>query len=181
MSRAYALAAERGLVTGEVGRGTFVRRPAAPTGRANPVSDGAGDLIKLTVNAPAGSGLRRADRRAPRRDRRPSGATADLWAYTPKQGFAEHRAAAARWIAGIGVDAAPDRTIITGGAHQAIVVAFAALARPGDTVLAEALTYAGICHVAERCGCACMASPWTTKACCRTPSTRRHDRRRRAS
>ena len=32
------------------------------------------------------------------------------------------------------------------------MVAFAALARPGDTVLAEALTYAGICHVAERCG-----------------------------
>ena len=80
------------------------------------------------------------------------GATADLWAYTPKQGFAEHRAAAARWIAGVGLDASPERTIITGGAHQAIVVAFAALARPGDTVLAEALTYAGICHVAERCG-----------------------------
>ena len=52
VGRAYALAAERGLVTGEVGRGTFVRRPAARTGRTNPVSDGSGDLIKLTVNAP---------------------------------------------------------------------------------------------------------------------------------
>ena len=52
VSRAYALAAERGLVTGEVGRGTFVRRPAASTGRLNPVSDGSGDLIKLTVNSP---------------------------------------------------------------------------------------------------------------------------------
>ena len=46
----------------------------------------------------------------------------------------------------------PDGTIITGGAHQALVVAFASPARPGDTVLAEALTYAGICHIAERCG-----------------------------
>ena len=52
VSRAYALAAARGLVTGEVGRGTFVRRRAAPTGRSNPVSDGSGDLIKLTVNGP---------------------------------------------------------------------------------------------------------------------------------
>src|SRR5690606_3614831 len=41
---------------------------------------------------------------------------------------------------------------VTGGAHQAIVVAFAALARPGERVLVEALTYAGVCHVAERFG-----------------------------
>jgi DNA-binding transcriptional MocR family regulator len=152
VSRAYALAAERGLVTGEVGRGTFVRRPSAPTARANPVSDGASDLIKLTVNAPPdpGYGAIIAERLA-EIAARPE-ATADLWGYTPKQGFAEHRAAAARWIAGIGIDASPDQTLITGGAHQAIVVAFAALARPGDTVLTETLTYAGICHVAERYG-----------------------------
>jgi DNA-binding transcriptional MocR family regulator len=152
VSRAYALAAERGLVTGEVGRGTFVRRPTAPTARANPVSDGVGELIKLTVNAPPdpGYGAVIAERLAEITAR--PGATADLWGYTPKQGFAEHRAAAARWLAGIGIDASPDQTIISGGAHQAIVIACAALARPGDTVLAEALTYAGICHVAERCG-----------------------------
>jgi DNA-binding transcriptional MocR family regulator len=152
VSRAYALAAERGLVSGEVGRGTFVRRPAAPTGRANPVSDGTGDVIKLTVNAPPdlSYGAIVAERLA--EIAACPGATADLWTYTPKAGFPEHRAAAARWIAGVGLDASPDQTIITGGAQQAIVVAFTALARPGDTVLAEALTYAGICHVAERCG-----------------------------
>ena len=32
------------------------------------------------------------------------------------------------------------------------MVAFAALARPGDRVLIEALAYSGVCHVAERCG-----------------------------
>jgi DNA-binding transcriptional MocR family regulator len=152
ISRAYALAAERGLVTGEVGRGTFIRGTADVAGRANPVCDGAGDPIRLTVNGPpdASYGALIAERLGEIVAR--PGATADLWAYTPKRGFPEHRAAAARWIAGVGVDASPDRTIITGGAHQAIVVAVAALARPGDTVLAEALTYAGICHVAERSG-----------------------------
>ena len=96
VSRAYALAAERGLVTGEVGRGTFVRRPAAPTGRTNPVGDGAGDLIKLTVNAPpdASYGAVIAERLAELAGQ--PAATADLWAYTPKQGFPEHRAAAAQ-------------------------------------------------------------------------------------
>ena len=152
VSRAYALAAERGLVTGEVGRGTFVRRPAAPSGRSNPVSDGAGDLIKLTVNAPPdpGYGAIISERLAEIAGQ--PAATADLWAYTPKRGFPEHRAAAARWIGGIGLEAAPDQILITGGAHQAIVVALKALARPGDAMLVEALTYAGLCHVAERCG-----------------------------
>jgi DNA-binding transcriptional MocR family regulator len=152
VGRAYALAAERGLVSGEVGRGTFVRSPAERTARSNPVADGSDDVIKLTVNAPPdpGYGAIVAERLAEIAAR--PGATADLWTYTPKPGFLEHRVAAARWIAGVGLDASPDRTIITGGAQQAIVIAFTALARPGDAVLAEALTYAGICHVAERCG-----------------------------
>jgi DNA-binding transcriptional MocR family regulator len=152
VSRAFALAAQRGLVTGEVGRGTFVRGAAAPMGRLNPVSDGTDDLIKLTVNAPPDPyyGAAIAERLAEIAAR--PGATADLWAYTPKAGFPEHRAAAARWIGGVGLDAPAEQTIITGGAHQAIVVAFAALARPGATALVEALSYAGVCHVAERCG-----------------------------
>ncbi len=32
------------------------------------------------------------------------------------------------------------------------MAAFAGLARPGDPILVEALTYAGVCHVAERLG-----------------------------
>ncbi|HEX2478738.1 MAG TPA: PLP-dependent aminotransferase family protein [Geminicoccaceae bacterium] len=152
VSRAYALAAQRGLVSGEVGRGTFVRDATAPVDRASRASDGAGDAIKLTINAPpdpcyrAVLGERLAALAAG------SGAAFDLWGYTPKPGLLEHRAAGARWIGGVGVPAAPERTLLTGGAHQAIVVAFAALARSGDRVLIEALAYSGVCHVAERCG-----------------------------
>jgi DNA-binding transcriptional MocR family regulator len=150
VSRAYALAAQRGLVSGEVGRGTFVRDAAPPVNRATRASDGADDTIKLTINAPPDPCYRAvlAKRLAELAAR--SGATFDLWGYTPKPGFSEHRAAGASWIGG--VEAAPERTLLTGGAHQAIVVAFAALARPGDRVLIEALTYSGVCHVAERCG-----------------------------
>jgi DNA-binding transcriptional MocR family regulator len=152
VSRAYALAAERGLVTGEVGRGTFVRAGTPPAGRVNPVNDGGDDLIRLTVNAPPDPyyGAAVAERLAEMAAH--PGVTRDLWAYTPKAGFPEHRAAAAQWVGAVGLDASPEHTIITGGAHQAIVVAFAALARPGDGALVEALTYAGVCHVAERCG-----------------------------
>jgi DNA-binding transcriptional MocR family regulator len=152
VSRAYALAAQRGLVIGEVGRGTFVRDAAAPLERASRVSDGIDDTIKLTVNAPPDPYYRTllAERLAELTAR--SGATLGFWGYSPKPGLPEHRAAGASWIGGVGVEAAPERTLLTGGAHQAIVVALAALARPGERVLVEALTYSGVCHVAERCG-----------------------------
>jgi DNA-binding transcriptional MocR family regulator len=152
VGRAYALAAERGLVSGEVGRGTFVRSPVPPAGRRNLVTDGADEVIRLTVNAPPDPsyGAILAERLAAlAADRR---ATADLWAYTPKAGFPEHRAAAAGWINGVGLEASAEQTILTGGAHQAIVVAFSAFARPGDEVLVEDLAYAGACLIAERCG-----------------------------
>src|SRR5919106_5236808 len=51
VSRAYALVAGRGLVSGEVGRGTFVCAPEAAV-RPHPVDDRGAALIKLTVNAP---------------------------------------------------------------------------------------------------------------------------------
>jgi DNA-binding transcriptional MocR family regulator len=153
VSRAYALAAQRGLVSGEVGRGTFIREAAAaPVDRVSRVSDGADDAIKLTINAPPDPYYRAVLAGRLATLAAGSGATFDLWGYTPKPGLLEHRAAGASWIGGVGVPAAPERTLLTGGAHQAIVVAFAALARPGDRVLIEALAYSGVCHVAERCG-----------------------------
>jgi DNA-binding transcriptional MocR family regulator len=152
VSRAYAVAAQRGLVTGEVGRGTYVRaRPAAP-GRPDLIGDGGGDLIKLTVNAPPDPSYRALLAQGLGEVAANAGALEELLSYTPKRGFADHRAAAAAWIGRVGVAASPEQVIITGGAHQAIVAAFAALARPGDSILVEALTYAGVCHVAERLG-----------------------------
>lgn len=151
VSRAYALAAQRGLVTGEVGRGTFVRGARSVASRPDLVGDAGGDLIRLTVNAPPDPGYRAllAEGLA---GIAAAGGLDDLLPYTPKRGFDDHRAAAANWIARVGLTASAEQVIITGGAHQAIVAVFAGLARPGETVLIEALTYAGVCHIAERLG-----------------------------
>ena len=151
VSRAYALAAQRGLIGGEVGRGTYVRaRPAAAL-RHDPSGDGEEALIKLTVNAPPDPSYRALLARG-LAELVAAGGLDGFLGYTPKRGFADHRAAAAAWIGRIGLEVAPEQVAITGGAHQAIVAALAALARPGDAVLVESLTYAGVCHVAERLG-----------------------------
>jgi DNA-binding transcriptional MocR family regulator len=61
--------------------------------------------------------------------------------YAPAEGLLRHRAAAAAWLRRSGLDVAPDRIVITPGAHQAMVAILAALCRPGDTILCEEYTY----------------------------------------
>jgi DNA-binding transcriptional MocR family regulator len=152
VSRAYAVAARRGLVTGEVGRGTYVRARSVAPRRPDLIGDGGGELIKLTLNAPPDPSYKALLAQGLSEVAAGAGALDEFLSYTPKRGFADHRAAAAAWIGRIGLAASPEQVIITGGAHQAVVAAFSAFARPGDWVLVESLTYAGVCHVAERLG-----------------------------
>src|SRR5215467_5935660 len=61
VSRAYAEAERRGLIAGEVGRGTFVRSPADAAAMTMTPSDSLGeaadpDFIDLTINRPVAAG-----------------------------------------------------------------------------------------------------------------------------
>lgn len=152
ITRAYGLAEQRGLVRGEVGRGTFVQGEQLTRHFHNPMIDGDDDFIKLTVNCQPDqhaqnllpeSLIKLASGNLP---------IGDLLAYTPRIGLADHRRAAATWASRTGADFSAETTLITGGAHQAIVTAIAGLARPGDTVLTEALVYSGMKHVGARLG-----------------------------
>lgn len=152
VTRAYGLAEQRGLVRGEVGRGTFVRGETEAAPFYNPVIDGDDDFIKLTVNSQpdvtaqhllSESLIRLASGNLP---------IGDLLAYTPRIGLADHRRAAAAWASRTGGAFSAETTLITGGAHQAIVTALAGLARAGDTVLTETLVYSGLKHASSRLG-----------------------------
>src|SRR6185503_20253538 len=144
VSRAYALAEERGLLSGEVGRGTFVRRrePGLQEGANDEGDDPA--LLDLSkgrlVRDPRDPTLRRSLEALSRR--------ADLDRlvdfYQPAAGMARHRVAGARWVARSGLETDPDRVVITSGAQHAAAVVLAAIARPGDLILTEEVTYAGI-------------------------------------
>jgi len=144
VTRAYAEAERRGLVYGEVGRGTFVRGQV--TGDATffiPGSEAASDRIDLTLNFAFG----------PYRDQAISRVMSDLsrrpdihrfLSYLPHRGMLEHRQAAAQWLTQVGLDLGADQIIVTAGGQHAMMTAFSALCRPGDVVLCEHLTYAGM-------------------------------------
>jgi DNA-binding transcriptional MocR family regulator len=145
-SRAYREAAAWGLVHGEVGRGTFV----LPGAGSRVTAAGAPDLVELTANFVNHRGGE------PGALGRPDGDSRLLWEglerLYPPGGAAEHRSAGAAWVRRR--DWAPRATevVVTSGAQHAILVTLAALARRGDVVYAETLTYPGIKTAARTLG-----------------------------
>ena len=153
VTRAYSLAARRGLVGGEVGRGTFVR--PAITADTDP------RVVDLSINAlPPHAHLGEI---AARLDLPASAARrAALLNYPPHEGRAEHRAAGADWIARRGVEVAPSNVLVTAGAQHALVAALAGRLAPGEPVLVEELTYAGLLEAVRLLGLAPIAVPMDT-------------------
>ncbi len=152
VSRAYAEAGRRGLVSGEVGRGTFVR---AAVPRAAQVMTAPGQaepgFIDLNFNFPPSGGEEQA-LRATLSALATAPDSAALLGYQSHAGLPAHRAAASQWLARAGLEAPPERIAITAGAQHAILVTLAALTRPGDRILTEALTYPGVQLAARMLG-----------------------------
>ncbi|AZQ36133.1 PLP-dependent aminotransferase family protein [Streptomyces cyaneochromogenes] len=148
--RVYAELVRRGLVVGEVGRGTFVRAAPAASGRAL-VEAATAAPVNLELNYPSVPGeaellaatfgpLLRPDVLA--EALRPAAAT----------GTPAAREAAAALLATPGWRPAPDRVLFTGSGRQSIAATLASLVRPGGRVGAEALTYPMVKEIAARLG-----------------------------
>jgi DNA-binding transcriptional MocR family regulator len=143
VTRGYAEAQRRGLVRGEVGRGTFVNPPAF-----TPVAPASGATIDLATNALLphvhAAELTESLALLVRRS-----TPEFLFNYQPQGGRPEHRTTAAAWLRGRHVPATAANTILTSGAQHAMAVALATLSSPGDAVLCEAVTYTGMRSLAN--------------------------------
>ncbi len=143
VTRGYAEAQRRGLVAGHVGRGSFLAAPgqASPQlGSLQPQADGAIELSLAFPPPHAGDALFQRTLGELARD----GGVGSLLDYQPHGGMAHHRAAGAAWIARHGLSVAPEQILITLGAQHAISVALRGLAKPGELLLTESLTYSGV-------------------------------------
>ncbi|HTN98904.1 MAG TPA: GntR family transcriptional regulator, partial [Nordella sp.] len=144
VSKAYALAARRHLIEGEVGRGTFISSRASDISRLEP-NRAQSDLIDLTFNCPV---QLPAQEQALAQALRDVAASARLPLLLPYHrdwiGMPEHREAASRWLAARGAIASADDVVIVNGGQQAVSVILSALIEPGETVAAEELTDPGI-------------------------------------
>lgn len=152
VSRGYGQAEERGLVVGEVGRGTFVRRPETLErwGEDAAGEDGVVDLgLNLNDVVPRGeeAGLFSETLRAIA-----GGDTDPLLRYRPDTALPSHRSVAAGWIRRTALDARPEDVVVTAGAQHALSVILSSLLEPGDVLLAARLTYPGLKSLAHAFG-----------------------------
>ncbi|MEV5316660.1 PLP-dependent aminotransferase family protein [Streptomyces sp. NPDC052687] len=150
--RVYGELVRRGLVVGEVGRGTFVRAapPASGAGRAlTEPAESAHPPVDLQLNYPAavGQAALLAPALAPLLD---PAALAGALRPAPATGTAPARAAAAGLLTEPGWRPQPERLLFTGNARQAIAAALASLVRPGGRVGVEPLTYPLVKEIAAR-------------------------------
>ncbi|MEI5524753.1 PLP-dependent aminotransferase family protein [Streptomyces brasiliscabiei] len=149
--RVYAELVRRGLVVGEVGRGTFVRAaPAVPAGRA--LAEAAGSApVNLELNYPSVPGQSELVAAGIAPLLRPD-VLAGALRTAPADGTAAAREAAAGLLATAGWRPDPDRFLFAGNARQAIAAALAHLVRPGGRVGVESLTYPLVKEIAGRLG-----------------------------
>src|SRR5712691_6364733 len=135
VTRAYTEAARRGLISGHVGRGTFIRGAETDDSSAH-------DPIDLSIN------ILMPDKEVaslePRLFQRRVLPWTQLLGYVPTPGHRRHRQAMAEWLATMGTPASPDRIVLTTGAQHALLISLVATTKPGDVVLAEELTYSGM-------------------------------------
>jgi DNA-binding transcriptional MocR family regulator len=145
VTRAYAEAERRGLIQGEVGRGTYVRSPRLMPLPETKVGDG---VIDLSMNFPAGSyedamlaqGLAEMATR---------GGIGRLLDYQQYRGRADHRAAGATWVKRFGLEVSPEQIVVTAGGQHAMAAVLGTLAGPGEVVLAESVSYPGVKSLAD--------------------------------
>ncbi|MBU1039858.1 MAG: PLP-dependent aminotransferase family protein [Proteobacteria bacterium] len=150
VTRGYAEAARRGLVRGEVGRGTVVSlgRDDATPWWGNDVSlPERIDLGLVTgmygLDPDLSAGLRELAAR---------GDVQELLCYQPSRGMARHREVGAAWLSRYGLSVIPEHVLVTSGGQHALVVLFSTLFRPGDRIAASSLNYPGLMSAASLAG-----------------------------
>ena len=140
VTRSYAEARRRGLVTAHVGSGTYVCDGRVKEERFGIVGAESDGVIDLSANL-ARCDLRQMALERALNEMRSQPDSAELLEYQFAAGMQRHRIAGAEWISRPGFETPPARVVLCQGAQQALAVTFSALARPGEVMLTEALTF----------------------------------------
>ena len=147
-TRVYAELEAMGLVSGETGRGTFVREALLPRSLGIDQQTAAAGVLDLNFNYPSLPG--QADLlRSALRQLASSGDLEALLRYQPHGGRPHERETVARHLASRGLTVSAGQVAIVDGAQHGLATTVMALLQPGDVVAIDALTYPGFKVLAE--------------------------------
>jgi DNA-binding transcriptional MocR family regulator len=147
-SRVYAELEAMGLISGETGRGTFVREIALPLSHGVDQQATAAGMLDLNFNYPSLPGQAELLRNG-LRQLALSGDLEALLRYQPHAGRGHERACIARHLPDRGLSVEPEELLIVSGAQHGLAATVMGLLKPGDVVAVDALTYSGFKVITE--------------------------------
>lgn len=162
-TRVYAELEAMGLVSGEQGRGTFVKETALYAGQSIDLHSAAADMVDLSFNYPSLPGQAELLRVA-LRQLAGSGDLEALLRYQPHAGRLHDRAMVARHLLRRGLSVPAEQVLLVDGAQHGIAITLMALLLPGDVVAVDALTYPGFRLIAQTQHLELAPIPATTTA-----------------
>lgn len=153
VGRAYDELIRRGLVVGEVGRGTYVRAGRGQARTPFLTEHAERGLIDLSILKPVWHG-------GPHVERMQAALAAlsqrlepdTVLSFRPNVGLTRHREAAIGWLELCGLRTEPRNIVITNGVSQSMAVALTAVARAGDLVLTEEIGHHQLVPLASYLG-----------------------------
>ena len=156
VTRAYKQAELRGLLSGEVGRGSFIRTDSTMVVTA--MAERSHELLDLSQAAPPASAT------ASELDAALNHVMHDpnrlaLLDYTPSEGLPAHRAMMRHWLMRSGIDAQEKDIFVTPGAHSALATTLDALQDQQASILAEDINYAQLNQLFRRAKFETLALP----------------------
>lgn len=155
VARGYAEARKRGLIDSHAGMGTYVR------GSSPAIQLRGGSGAEMTMNMPpepADANLLTGMRDSAARLMASTGLY-DLLRYQDFGGTPEDRAAAVEWLGRTRIHAGAEQVLVCPGIHSVLTALFSLLARPGEMICVESLTYPGLKAIAAQLGVQLHALP----------------------
>jgi DNA-binding transcriptional MocR family regulator len=147
-TRVYTELAAMGLVSGETGRGTFVREASVGPRHDVDLRAFADGVVDLNFNYPSLPDQTELLRHA-LRALASSGDLEALLRYQSHGGRSHERASVALHLEQRGLSVPADQVLIVSGAQHGLAVATLAMLEPGDVIAVDALTYPGFKVLAE--------------------------------
>jgi DNA-binding transcriptional MocR family regulator len=151
VSRAYDELIRRGLISGEVGRGTFVqshrKEPDPPY-----LPERLGEIIDLSILKPVCETHHHELLKQALGWLATALPASSALSFRPNVVFPRHRAVAVDWLKQCGLAASPQNVSVTNGATSGMTVALMSVAPPGSTVLTEAIGHHTLVPLASYLG-----------------------------
>lgn len=142
VSRAFDLLSRADLISGQVGRGTFVTGRPKDNGNV-PFQRLTKDdsVIDCSILTPVVGTPQREAMSVALAQMAAQVSNDALFSFRPRQAMAAHRSQTRDWLERCGIRTRPDRVITTNGNTTAMALALMSAAAPGDTILCDSLSH----------------------------------------